>query len=299
MKVLITGCNGQLGNELRLSCPVGVKAIYTNSVELDITNETTVLSKITDLNPDVIINAAAYTAVDKAEHDQETAYQVNAAAVGYLAKVCKLNKVRLIHVSTDFVFNGKSFDGMKLTPYLPDAQANPLSVYGKTKYQGEQLLQQQMSDKADSFAIVRTSWVYSCYGNNFVKTMLRLMNEKDQLGIVADQYGAPTWAANLASICWQLAQRADLNGIFHYSDATASNQGISWYDFACGIQAEGIKQGLFNTGIPLNAIATTDYPPPAVRPVYCVMDCSKLSQALSIEPNNWQVSLADMMKQLS
>ncbi|NRD72367.1 dTDP-4-dehydrorhamnose reductase [Shewanella sp. VB17] len=299
MKVLITGCKGQLGNELRLSCPPSIEAIYTHSTELDITNEITVLSFITDFNPDVVINAAAYTAVDKAEADKDAAYAVNAAAVGYLAKACKQNNVRLIQVSTDFVFNGNSVDGMQLTPYLPEDTVNPLSVYGDSKYQGEQLLQQEMSDKADSFAIVRTSWLYSSQGNNFVKTMLRLMNEKDHLGIVADQYGAPTWAANLASICWQLAQRADLNGIFHYSNATGSDQGISWYDFACGIQVEGIKQGLLNATIPLNAIITADYPTPAMRPAYSVMNCSKLNQALNIEPNDWKESLAAMMKQLS
>jgi dTDP-4-dehydrorhamnose reductase len=297
MKVLITGCNGQLGNELRLSCPQGIDATYTDHQELDITSEAAVLACISELNPDVVINAAAYTAVDKAETDKGTAYAVNSAAVGYLAKACKQNSARLIQVSTDFIF-----DGTKGLPYGPDDKANPLSVYGETKYQGEQLLQSEMNDKEDSFAIVRTSWVYSSHGNNFVKTMLRLMSEKEQLSIVGDQYGAPTWAANLANVCWQLAQRSDINGIFHYSDATSSNQsstqGISWYDFACAIQAEGIKQGLLEKAIPLNAITTADYPTPATRPTYSVMDCSKLHQALGIQPNDWKTSLSAMMQQL-
>ena len=285
MKILITGCNGQLGTKLKQLCPGNMDVTYTDSQELDITNESAVLSFISNLKPDVVINAAAYTAVDKAETDRETAYAVNAAAVGYLAKACAQTKARFIHISTDFIF-----DGSKQTPYLPDDAANPLSVYGETKHQGEQLLQQQMQD---NFAIVRTSWVYSNHGNNFVKTMLRLMAEKPELGIIHDQLGAPTWAKNLAEICWQLAENKEVNGIYHYSDKAH----ISWYDFAKEIQTQALAKGLLATAIPINAIGTESYPTPAQRPAFSVMDSSDLHAKLGLPANEWKESLSTMLDQ--
>jgi len=285
MKILITGCNGQLGSELKQICPAHMQVTYTDYQQLDITNEDTVLSFVEALKPDVVINAAAYTAVDKAESDKETAYAVNAASVGYLAKACAQINARFIHISTDFIF-----DGCKTAPYLPGDVANPISVYGETKYQGEQLLQQEMQD---NFAIVRTSWVYSNHGNNFVHTMLRLMAEKPQLGIINDQLGAPTWAHNLAEICWLLAEKNDVNGIFHYSD----DAHISWHDFAQEIQKQGIEKGLLTATIPVNGIPTSDYPTPAKRPAFSVMDSSALLTQLSLEKRDWKASLSNMLDQ--
>jgi dTDP-4-dehydrorhamnose reductase len=286
-KILITGSKGQLGTKLKQLCPIDLDVTYTDSQALDITDENAVLTFVSTLKPDVVINAAAYTAVDKAETDKDTAYAVNAAAVGYLAKACAQINARFIHISTDFIF-----DGSKTNAYLPTDSANPLSVYGESKYQGEQLLQQQLQD---NFAIVRTSWVYSNHGNNFVKTMLRLMAEKPQLGIINDQFGAPTWAHNLAEICWKLAENNKVNGIFHYSD----DAHISWFDFAQEIQKQGLEKGLLAEAIPVKGIGTVDYPTPATRPANSVMDSSELLNKLNISARDWKSSLSLMLDEFS
>jgi dTDP-4-dehydrorhamnose reductase len=305
MKVLITGSKGQLGFELQRSCPTGVNAIYTDSAELDITNPDAVFSTIAELKPDVVINAAAYTAVDKAESDKARCYAVNADAVGYLATACRQHQVRLIQVSTDFVF-----DGNKPQAYQPEDAPAPLSVYGDSKLKGEQQLLDVLGTEFQAgYAIVRTSWVYSCHGNNFVKTMLRLMRERDQLSIVGDQIGTPTWANNLARVCWQLALQPEVNGVFHYSDsneqhacdkgAAGENKGISWFDFASAIQTVAIDQGLLSDAIPLKAITTADYPTPAKRPAYSVMNTRHIQDALGFTAQHWQGSLQQMMQELS
>ncbi|MBT1445348.1 dTDP-4-dehydrorhamnose reductase [Shewanella sp. JM162201] len=299
MKILITGSNGQLGFELQRAVPAGVEAIFTGSAELDITNPDAVRRVIAELKADAVINAAAYTAVDKAESDKTQCYRVNADAAGYLAAACRENDARLVHVSTDFVF-----DGTAQRPYLPQDATAPLSVYGDSKLQGEQQVLQALAvDHKAGYAIVRTSWVYSSHGNNFVKTMLRLMKEREQLGIVADQRGTPTWACNLAWVCWQLALQSDVNGIFHYSDGSAAghncNQGISWYEFAAAIQEIGIEQGLLDKAIPLNAITTADYPTPATRPAYSVMDTGTIQNSLGFTAPYWRDSLQKMMQALS
>ena len=299
MKILITGSKGQLGFELQRSCPAGVEAFYADSARLDIADREAVFSTIAELQPDVVINAAAYTAVDKAESDTARCYQVNADAVGHLADACRQFNVRMIQVSTDFVF-----DGSKQQPYLPEDTPAPLGVYGDSKLKGEQQLQQLLGQNHQAgYAIVRTSWVYSCHGNNFVKTMLRLMAEKEQLGIVSDQIGTPTWAHNLAWVCWQLALHSDVNGVFHYSDSSDENSrnennGISWYDFAVAIQAIGLEQGLLNKGIPLKAIASSDYPTPAKRPAYSVMNTRHIQDALGFTAQHWRGSLQKMMQEL-
>ncbi|MCF1459037.1 MAG: dTDP-4-dehydrorhamnose reductase [Shewanella sp.] len=300
--MLITGSKGQLGFELQRSCPTGVEAIYTDSAELDITDRDAVFSTIAELKPDMVINAAAYTAVDKAETDKEICYAVNADAVGHLATACRRHGVRLVHVSTDFIFDGK-----KQSPYQPEDTPAPLSVYGDSKLKGEQQLLQTLAvDHQAGYAIVRTSWVYSSHGNNFVKTMLRLMDERDQLSIVGDQIGTPTWAHNLAWVCWQLALQSEVNGLFHYCDNSSDNSGdsseqtqsISWYDFASAIQSIGFEQGLLCEAIPLRAITTADYPTPAQRPAYSVMDTCRIQKALSFTAPHWRDSLQKMMQEL-
>ena len=285
MKILIIGKNGQLAYELADCIPAGIKATFLSSTELDITNQDAVHTRIAAEKPDAVINAAAYTAVDKAETEQEQAFAINAKGPQYLAEACRAVGAHLVQVSTDFVF-----DGTANTPYAPECITNPLSVYGKSKLAGEQAVQQALP----SATIIRTSWVYSSHGNNFVKTMLRLMQEKEQLGVVSDQIGAPTWAAGLARVCWQAAQQKPA-GIYHWSDAGVA----SWYDFAIAIQSLGRCKGLLSTYIPVKPIITSDYPTPAKRPHYSLLSSIKLQHALNITPTHWREQLNVMLTDLS
>ncbi|MCT8985728.1 dTDP-4-dehydrorhamnose reductase [Shewanella phaeophyticola] len=200
MKVLITGKNGQLGSELQRSCPDNIEIQCFDSQTLDITDIAIVNEILISFSPDIVINTAAYTAVDKAESDIDAAYAVNQTGVANLATACKAINAKLIHISTDFVF-----DGTKTTPYVSGDATNPLGVYGASKLAGEQAVSRILGEQA---IIVRTAWVYSQFGNNFVKTMLRLMSEKEQLGVVYDQVGTPTWAAGLAKMLWALVQKS-------------------------------------------------------------------------------------------
>ena len=284
--VLITGANGQLASELRDTAPGDVNIISCGRGQLDIADADAVNVFFGEHEIDAIINTAAYTAVDQAEHDAEQARRVNVLGVEHLAKACTAS-CYFLHISTDFVF-----DGSGNRPYKPNHPAKPLGVYGETKYQGEQHLQ---AIKPDNSAIIRTSWVYSVYGSNFVKSMLRLMAERDSLNIVVDQVGTPTWARGLAEVCWQALSR-HIEGVFHWSDAGA----ISWFDFAAAIQNLALEQGLLDQAIPLHAIPTEAYPTPARRPAYSVLDKRDLLQALpDLENNHWQVHLKQMLAQLN
>ncbi|PSJ48018.1 dTDP-4-dehydrorhamnose reductase [Zobellella endophytica] len=284
MHIVVTGKNGQLAHELAQSIPAGVTATFLSSQELDISNREAVHTQLAQLQPDAVINAAAYTAVDKAENDREQAFAVNADGPKHLAEACRALGIHLVHVSTDFVF-----DGSANTPYAPDAETSPVSVYGHSKLAGEQAVTALLP----SATIIRTAWVYSRHGNNFVKTMLRLMADKPQLGVVSDQTGAPTWAAGLANVCW-LAARKQPAGIYHWSDAGVA----SWYDFAVAIQALGREQGLLQTAIPVNPIRTIDYPTPARRPAYSVLDSRSLCQTLGVSQVHWREQLRNMLNQL-
>lgn len=284
MKILIIGKNGQLAHELADCIPTGINALFLSSRDLDITRQDAVHTRIVAEKPDAVINAAAYTAVDKAETEQEQAYAVNARGPQYLAEACQAMGAHLVQVSTDFVF-----DGTANTPYLPSSTTNPVSVYGSSKQAGEQAVQLALP----TATIIRTSWVYSSHGNNFVKTMLRLMKEKEQLAVVADQIGAPTWAAGLARVCWQAAQQKPA-GIYHWSDAGVA----SWYDFAVAIQSLARCKGLLNKQIPVNAITTADYPTPAKRPSYSVLSSKQLCQALGISQIHWREQLNAMLNEI-
>ncbi len=283
--VLITGGDGQLGFELQRTVPNGYECFSSDRGELDISDADAVEKFVTRLSPDVIINAAAYTAVDKAEQEQALAADINTTGAGNLAQVCKDNGIRLIQVSTDFVFDGKGH-----TPYPVDACAAPDSVYGLTKHDGDMLVQNILGD--DTF-IIRTSWLYSAHGNNFVKTMLKLMREREELGVIADQIGTPTWANSLARAIWQALQN-NITGIHHWSDAGVA----SWYDFAYAIMEEGVALGLLDKTIRLNAITTADYPTPASRPCYSVMDKTTTWKALGMRSDHWRVALRQMMSEL-
>ncbi len=284
MKVLITGASGQLGTELRRTCPPEIEITAPASSELDITESTCTKEFINSLRPDVIVNAAAYTAVDRAEKEPDMAFAVNAQGPANLAAAADKTSARLIHVSTDFVFNGK-----KSSPYLPGDPPDPLSVYGASKLKGEE---EVMNLLPESSAIIRTSWVYSRFGNNFVKTMLRLMEERTQLRVVADQAGTPTWARGLAEVIWNLAS-SRIAGIFHWSDSGIA----SWYDFACVISGKAAASGILKSSPAIIPINTEDYPAPARRPAYSVLDKKATGDALGLIPPHWQDNLDSMLKE--
>ncbi len=283
-KVLVTGA-GQLAWELARTCPADVELVALPRAVLDISDEVQVASCIEKHQPNAVINAAAYTAVDKAEQERDAASAVNENGPKYLARYCQQVGAYFLHVSTDFVF-----DGSASQPYSPESSKSPLGVYGETKSAGEDAIQKQMNKR---WAIIRTAWVYSSYGNNFVKTMLRLMAEKPALGVVGDQVGTPTWAKGLAEACWATLDQK-LEGVYHWTDAGVA----SWYDFAVAIQRAGISLGLLDVGIPINSITTEDYPTPAKRPAYSVLDKKKILDALPIKAVHWQDQLQLMMTEL-
>ncbi len=282
MKVLLTGAGGQLGRALQASRPDDIELLALSSQALDIRQAGAIEQVVEQAGPALIINAAAYTAVDKAEQERALAYAVNAEGPGHLAAAASRCGARLIHVSTDFVFNGEQSH-----PYAPSDKPDPVSVYGASKLAGEQRVLQT----CPSALIFRTAWVYARYGRNFVKTMLRLMDEKDQLGIVADQVGTPTWATTLANVIWQAANQTDMNGVYHCTDAGVA----SWYDFATAIQEEALARGLLKKAIPLRPIATRDYPTPAKRPAYSVLDSRATWARLDETPSHWRHALRCML----
>ena len=278
------GCNGQLGHSLADTASVNVNLIGLDLPELDITDASAVLEICRETRPDVIVNATAYTAVDQAESESALATSVNVEGPRNIAIASREVGARLIHISTDFVFDGQSS-----TPYKADAVTNPLSVYGQTKRDGELAVLEETSGTA---VVIRTSWLYSKTGSNFVKTMLRLMGERDELGIVADQFGSPTWADSLAEALWAFVDAPEHSGIFHWTDSGET----SWQEFAVAIQQEALALGLLGKAIPIHAIKTEDYSTVATRPAYSVLDCSSTIQAINIQPAEWRTNLRRMLK---
>lgn len=307
MKVLVTGRGGQLAWELEQTKPDNIELISLSVEQLDITNQQQVNDTITKYNPDLVINAAAYTAVDKAESEQKIAYAVNDLGSEYIALACKEIQAKLIHVSTDFVF-----DGSKTTPYQTDDQVNPINVYGASKLAGDIKVNNILGSNA---TIIRTAWVYSTNGNNFVKTMLRLMAEKEQLGIVYDQVGTPTWAKGLAKMIWALIDakyemrdtklesrseaplnlEAEAASLLHWTDAGV----CSWYDFAVAIQELAIEKGMLDKAIPVSPIPASNYPTPAKRPSFSVIDKASAEQASGVTTVHWRKQLSAMMDELA
>jgi len=286
MKIIVIGKSGQLAWELsQLSSPeLGIICLGRN--DIDITDSLTVNKILQQHQAEAVINASAYTAVDKAESDTDNAFALNSKAVGNLANGCKKLSIPFVHISTDFVFQGD-----KDSPYLPSDKINPLGVYGASKAEGEKLISEIYAEKS---AIIRTSWVYSTHGNNFVKTMLKLMLIKPELGIISDQIGSPTYAKGLAEIC-VLALKKKLVGIHHYTDTGIA----SWYDFAVAIQNIGLELGLLDKKIPIKPISTSQYPTPAKRPHYSVLDKSSLVNALpEVSLKHWQEQLENMLSAL-
>ena len=293
-RILLTGCTGQLGQELqRTLAPLG-EVIGVERSTVDLNHATNLRQRLVEIKPDLIVNAAAYTAVDKAETETELAQAVNATAPTIMAEEATRLGATLIHVSTDYVF-----DGRKNTPYTEDNATNPLGVYGRTKLEGEEGIRKT----CDHHLIVRTAWVYGSNGQvNFVKTMLRLFAEREEVRVVADQVGSPTWAANLAQAIATLLSQTSLEpgqlsiptGTYHYT-----NSGVaSWYDFAVAIFEEAKPLGFPLKVQRIVPIATADYPTPATRPAYSVLSGKKISALLGSHPPHWRQGLRQMLVEL-
>ena len=276
MRILITGCNGQLGNEIQLLEMTNPQHSYFNTdvAELDITNEAAIESFVNENAIDGIINCAAYTAVDKAEENQALCHLLNAVAPGYLAATIEKRGGWIIQISTDYVF-----DGTNHTPYVETDPVCPNSVYGRTKLAGEEAAQKACAKTM----IIRTAWLYSQFGNNFVKTMIRLGKEKPELGVIFDQIGTPTYARDLAVAIFEAVNKGIIPGIYHFS-----NEGvISWYDFTKAI----LRIAGINT-CHVRPLHTAEYPTPASRPHYSVLDKTKIKHTYGLEIPYWEDSLA-------
>lgn len=280
--ILVTGANGQLGSELKQleDKYSNFDFLFLDRDDLDITDKKAVKYFFKENDVDFCINAAAYTAVDNAETDEKNAHVLNALAVKYLAENAQKTNCKLIQISTDFVF-----DGTAIKPLLEEDEANPLSVYGKTKLEGEYFALE------NNALVIRTSWLYSTFGNNFVKTMIRLGKERDELNIIADQFGTPTYAKDLAVLIMNLIDtkdKKDLTGLYHFSNAGEA----SWCDFAKEIFiVSGVK-------CKANPIPTLEYPTPAERPKYSVMDKSKMVKDFDVALIDWKISLKECINKL-
>lgn len=280
--VLITGCNGQLGNEMQLLAKENAQYTYffTDVEELDITDENAVDEFVSKNEIDCIVNCAAYTAVDKAEENETFCNVLNNVAPGYLAKAVGQRGGCMVQVSTDYVF-----DGTNHTPYTEDEPTCPNSVYGRTKLAGEQ----SVMAACKNAMVIRTAWLYSTFGNNFVKTMIRLGKEKQELGVIFDQVGTPTYARDLAVAIFAAINKGVVPGIYHFS-----NEGvISWYDFTKAIhRIAGINS------CKVRPLHTSEYPTPAARPHYSVLDKTKIKAAYGIEIPYWEESLKECIEAL-
>ena len=288
MKVLLTGAAGQLGQALIASTPPGVELVACSRAELDLADPAACHAAVQAHRPSWVLNAGAYTAVDKAESEPELAQAVNAGAPGAFAEALVETGGRLLQVSTDFVFNG-----LQGSPYRPEQGLDPLGVYGASKAAGEAAALQLAGSR-----VLRTSWVYGPLGHNFCRTMLRLHRERERLGVVADQVGCPTSTATLAAACWRaigVGLEPDAEGslprILHWSDAGVA----SWYDFAVAIGELGVVAGLLERAARVVPLTTADYPTPAERPSYSLLDCSSSRSALGLEPVHWRAALAEVL----
>lgn len=286
MKVLLLGAGGQLGWELARTKPEGIEIFTCDYPRVDFGSEKSIRECVEAHTADWIINAAAYTAVDRAEEEKELAWQINSRAVEVLAGICLEKKIRLAHISTDFIFSGQGCQ-----PWQPGDAADPVSVYGKSKLGGETAVRKILGEEA---LVIRTAWLYSAHGQNFVKTMLRLMQERDALNVVDDQIGTPTWARGLAEAVWACLEKG-VTGIHHWTDAGIA----SWYDFAVAIQEEGLGLGLLDEEILVLPVGTEDYPTPARRPCYSVLDKRSMMRETGLETFHWRKQLRLMLQELA
>ncbi len=281
MVILVTGANGQLGNSLRYAtCRSSHRYIFTDIAELDITDKTAIAKTVKEYKVDAIINCAAYVQVDRAEEEPEIADRINHIAVANLAEVAAENNITLIHISTDYVFGGDNYN----VPYKEDVHPNPTGVYGNTKWAGEQAI----INSGCHYIIIRTAWLYSEYGKNFVKTMLNLMKTRTSLNVVFDQIGTPTYAGDLAHVISYIIESRQLQneGIYHYS-----NEGVcSWYDFACAI-----AHILRYDDCHITPCHSNEFPSKVVRPAYSVLDKTKIKTTFGITIKHWYDSLSAML----
>ncbi|WP_052365214.1 dTDP-4-dehydrorhamnose reductase [Halotalea alkalilenta] len=291
MKVLVTGAQGQVGKELIKAVPIGWSVIGLGSSQLDITQPAAVANAVAEFQPELIVNAAAYTAVDKAESDVDRAYEVNRDGPANLGKAAAVFGIPVLHISTDYVFNG-TLD----RPYREEDSVGPTGIYGESKLAGEQYL---LESNSSSF-ILRTSWVFSEHGNNFVKTMLKLGVERNELGVVADQRGAPTSAASIAAVLWKIAERISRQetvpwGIYHFSNTPY----CTWFDFANEIFDEAVRLNLLDKKPIINALSTADYPTPARRPAFSMLDNRKLLELLPDSNVDYREELSKVILAIS
>lgn len=287
-RIAITGANGQLGQTLMRSALFEQHELLAlGRDDMDITVQANVSATLDSLKPDIIINAAAYTAVDAAETHPEEAYSINEQGVKHLARWAKAKKAHLIHISTDFVFAGE-----KNRPYRVDDPTGPISLYGQSKLAGEKMLTTLLPGKA---TIVRTAWLYSPYNTNFMKTMLRLMRERDSLHVVDDQIGTPCSTASLVSCLHAIVELNAPGATYHWTDAGVA----SWYDFAVAIQEEALALSLLDRAIPIHPISTEKYKTAATRPAYSVLDKSKALLELQCPQQHWRETLKDALKAMS
>ena len=286
MRVVVLGAGGQLGGALVRSAPAEATLSTFTHTTLDISDVELLRRLLLPLAPQLIINAAAYTQVDAAESDEAAALRANAVGPALLATLARDAGARLIHVSTDFVF-----DGTESRPYEVDSETRPLGAYGRSKLAGERAVLGTLQDRS---VVLRTAWLYAAKGRNFVNTMLRLMATRESIGVVMDQVGSPTWATSLAAAIWAMARNPEIRGVQHWCDAGVA----SWYDFAVAIQEEALNRRLLDRCIPVRAIRTVDYPTPARRPRYSVLDTRHTAGLLGFSPRHWRDNLRKSLDEL-
>lgn len=284
IKVLLTGAYGQIGHEIQRTVPDFIKLFSYDKQTLDVTSADAITTAFAQCNPDIVINAAAYTAVDQAEKEPELAYAINTTAVLHLAEACQKASIPLIQISTDYVF-----DGAHHHPYVETDMAAPLSVYGKSKWEGELVVRQVLPEHI----ILRTSWVFGCVGKNFVKTLLRLARDQDLLHIVSDQYGCPTAASDVALAIWKIIEQINHKnsgdipwGTYHFTNMHE----VSWFGFGKKI-LETAQKYIDLTSKDILPIKTSDYSTLAKRPAYSVLNCQKIKDYFHITPRHWETAL--------
>jgi dTDP-4-dehydrorhamnose reductase len=282
MKVLLLGAKGQLGWELQRTCPDNIVLETCDFPKVDFLSTSSIEKCIQASAPDCIINAAAYTAVDKCEQEKDLAFRINHQAVREIAALCLSQNISLVHISTDFVFDGTSHK-----PYHPADKPNPVSIYGASKLMGEKEVQSLLNDSA---LIIRTAWLYSSHGSNFVKSMLTLMKQKERLTVIDEQIGTPTWAFGLAQTIWTAVSK-NIKGIHHWTDSGVA----SWYDFSVAIQEEALALGLLEREIPIDPVLSSEFPTPARRPLYSVLDKTSFWEALGFKSPHWRIQLRTML----
>jgi len=289
--IILIGAAGQVGFDIcHLAQERNIPLVGLTRQMLDIVDPGAVMNKIKELHPLLVINCAAYTAVDKAEEEKELAFRVNRDGVANLARACNDLRIPLLHISTDYVFDGRND-----SPYIEDDKTNPEGVYGLSKWQGEEMVRQILAEHL----IVRTSWVFGPHGNNFVKTMLGLASERDELRVVDDQFGCPTYTKHIAETALLLARKVLKDpevdwGTYHYCGEPA----VSWHLFAEAIMEQALQKGMIEKPVPVIPISTKEYPTPAVRPINSDLDCTRIKTIFGIETPGWRAGLNDMLENL-